>query len=189
MAVGGWGHGYVVALVGGNRLIWHRLERDEEMISYLLDYCGKWFQRHVVEGIEPPADGLKATTDLLAKLWSVKAEAVAVIDVAKARELRTRHAELKAREKALAEELRLVESEMKLLTGENEIANAGGKAAWTWKANSTFASKQFAKAHPELVEKYTRMAPALDMDRLKAEDPEIFAKFRARKLYVPSEGI
>jgi putative phage-type endonuclease len=189
MAVGGWDHGFVAALVGGNKLRWVRLERDEEMIEYLVDYCGKWFQRHVVEGIEPPADGLEATSDLLAKLWSVKAETIAVVDVAKAKELRARHAEIKAREKALADELRLVESEMKLLTGENEIANAGGKPAWTWKANGTFASKQFAKAHPALVEKYTRMVPALDMDRLKAEDPEVYAEFRARKLYVPAKGI
>jgi putative phage-type endonuclease len=189
IAVGGWDHGFVAALVGGNKLRWVRLERDEEMVEYLVDYCGKWFQRHVVEGIEPPADGLEATSDLLAKLWSVKAETIAEIDVAKAKELRAKHTEVKARERALAEELRLVENEMKLLTGENEIAKAGGKPAWTWKGNGTFASKQFAKAHPELVEKYTHMVPALDVDRLKDEEPETYAKFRARRLIVPAKGI
>jgi hypothetical protein len=78
---------------------------------------------------------------------------------------------------------------MKLLTGENEIAKAGGQPAWTWKGNGTFASKKFAEAHPDLVEKYTHMVPALDMARLKAEDPKVYAKFRARKLLVPAKGI
>lgn len=189
MAVGGWDHGFVAALVGGNKFRWVRLERDEEMIEYLIDYCGKWFQRHVVEGFEPPADGLEATSNLLAKLWSVKAETIAEIDVAKAKELRAKHAEVKAREKAIKEELRLVENEMKLLTAENEIAKSGGKPAWTWKANGTFASKQFAEARPDLVEKYTHMVPALDMDRLKEEEPAAYAEFRARRLLVPVKGI
>ncbi|MEU6628348.1 YqaJ viral recombinase family protein [Streptomyces parvus] len=189
MAVGGWTHGYVAALVGGNRLIWHRLERDEEMVAYLLDYCGKWFQRHVVEGFEPDADGLESTTELLSKLWSVKAEAVAEIEVTQAKELRARHADVKARQKALAEELRLVETEMKLLTGENEVAKCGKQPAWTWKANGTFASKQFAEAHPDLAAEYTHMAPALDMTRLKEEQPKVYAEFRARKLLVPAKGI
>ncbi|MFF5752168.1 YqaJ viral recombinase family nuclease [[Kitasatospora] papulosa] len=189
MAVGGWSHGYVAALVGGNRLRWVRLERDEEMIGYLLDHCGKWFERHVVAGEEPPADGLEATADLLAKLWSVKAETVLEVDAAKAKELRHKHLDIKAREKALKEELRLVEAEIKLLTGENEIAKVGKTPAWSWKANGTFASKQFAEAHPDLAAKYTHMVPALDMDRLKDEQPDTYAKFRARKLLVPTKGI
>ncbi|MEU6929034.1 lambda-exonuclease family protein [Streptomyces sp. NPDC046374] len=189
MAVGGWDHGFVAALVGGNKFRWVRLERDEEMIEYLVDYCGKWFQRHVVEGIEPPADGLEATSNLLAKLWSVKAETIAEIGVDQAKELRARHAAVKAREKAVKEDLRLVENEMKLLTGENEIAKSGGKPAWSWKANGTFASKQFAEEHPELAAQYTHMVPALDVDRLKAEQSETYEKFRARRLIVPAKGI
>ncbi|WP_250302026.1 YqaJ viral recombinase family protein [Streptomyces sp. A 4/2] len=189
MAVGGWDHGFVAALVGGNKLRWVRLERDEEMVEYLVDYCGKWFTRHIVEGFEPSADGLEATTDLLAKLWSVKAETIAEIDVDKAKALRARRAELKEREKALAEDLRLVENEMRLLTGENEIVKAGGKPAWTWKANGNFASKQFAEAEPELFAKYMHKVPALDLDRLKTEQPEKYAEYRARRLVVPAKGI
>lgn len=189
MAVGGWGHGFVAALVGGNKLRWVRLERDEEMVEHLVDYCGKWFQRHVVEGIEPEADGLEATSDLLAKLWSVKAETIAEIDVAKAKELRAKRAEMKAREKAVQEELRLVEAEMKLLTAENEIVKAGGKPAWTWKANGTFASKQFTEAEPEVAAEYTHLVEAIDTERLKAEKPAIYDRYRARVLRVPAKGV
>lgn len=189
MAVGGWDHGYVAALVGGNKLRWHRIERDEEMVGYLVDYCGKWFQRHIVEGLPPAADGLEATTELLAKLWSVKPEAIAEIDLATAKELRARRKDLKAQAKAIDGELCTVENEMRRLTGENEIAKADGKPAWTWKANGTFASKRFRAAEPELAAAYTRMAPTLDLDRLKEEKPEVYAKYRARVLNVPAKGV
>lgn len=189
LAVGGWSHGYVAALVGGNKLRWSRLERDEEMIGYLVDYCGTWYQRHIVEGFPPPADGYEATTNLLAKLWSVKAETIAEIDVAKAKELRARRAELKEREKTLADELRTVENEMRLLTEDHEVAKAGGKAAWSWKANGTFASKRFTEAEPELAAAYTHLVPALDLDRLKAEEPAVYDRYRARVLRVPAKGV
>ncbi|WP_433856742.1 YqaJ viral recombinase family protein [Streptomyces kronopolitis] len=189
MAVGGWSHGYVAALVGGNTVRWSRLERDEEMVGYLVDYCGSWYQRHVVEGFEPPADGYEATTNLLAKLWSVKAETIAEVDIAKAKALRARRADLKEQEKALASDLRTVENEMRLMTGENELAQAGGKPAWSWKANGTFASKKFREAHPELAAEYTHTVEAIDTDRLKADHPETYDEYRARVLRVPAKGV
>ncbi|MGW7710920.1 YqaJ viral recombinase family nuclease [Streptomyces sp. NPDC054771] len=189
MAVGGWSEGYTAALVGGNRLLWYRLERDEELIEYLIDFLGRWFQRHIVEGFEPPADGLESTTALLSKMWSVTPETVAEIDVAKAKELRAQALDLKAQAKKVAEELRTVENTMRLLTGENEVAHADGKTAWSWKANGSFSTKKFAEAEPELAAAYTHMVPALDVDRLKAEQPEKYAAYRARVLRIPTKGI
>lgn len=189
MAVGGWSHGYVVALVGGNKVRWQRLDRDEELIGYLVDYCGKWYQRHVVEGAPPPADGYEATTNLLAKLWSVRPETVAQIDVAKARELRARRADVVARGEAIEAELRTVENEMRLLTGDHAYVKVGDKVAWSWKANGAFASKRFRKAEPELAAEYTHMVPAIDVDRLKAERPAVYDRYRARVLRVPAKEI
>ncbi|MGW1989670.1 YqaJ viral recombinase family nuclease [Embleya sp. NPDC001921] len=184
MAVGGWDAGYVAALVGGNKLKWHRIERDEDMIGQLVEFCGAWYQRHVVEGCPPPADGLQATADLLSKLWSVKADAVAEVDLATAMALQARHAEIKAAQEALATDLTKVENEMRLLTGDAEIAMANGRRVWTWKQNSTFAPKKFAEAEPELVKRYTVLAPKLDVARLKKEEPKTYTRFRARQLRV-----
>ncbi|MEV6565947.1 YqaJ viral recombinase family protein [Streptomyces kronopolitis] len=188
MAVGGWDVGYVAALVGGNKLRWHRIERDEEMIGWLVDTCGRWYQRHIVEGLPPAADGLEATTDLLARLWSVKPEAIAEVDLATAKALRARRADLKAKSKALADELRTVENEMRRLTGENEIAKADGQMAWTWKQNGTFASKRFREAEPEMAAQYTHLVPAIDTARLQVDHPEKYATYRARVLSVPAKG-
>lgn len=184
MAVGGWDHGYVAALVGGNKLKWYRIERDEEIVEELIGHCEGWYERHIVEGFPPPADGLEATTNLLARLWEVREDAVVDVDADKARALLEREERMSARVEAAKEELRKVHNEMRLLAGDAEVVRAGGKTAWTNRQNSTFAPKRFHAAYPELAARFTHQVDALDMDRLKAEAAEEYRLCRARQLRV-----
>lgn len=188
MAVGGWDHGYVAALVGGNKLRWHRLERDEEIIAQLVETCGTWFRRHVVEGTPPPADGLEGTTALLARLWDCEEDAIAEVGVDEAIRLRAEYQKRKQAVKDAADELRLVENKMRLAAGANEVVKANGVPVWSNKQNSTFAPKRFAEEQPELAAEYTRMVPAIDTDRLKDERPDIYRMYRARQLRVPANA-
>lgn len=189
MAVGGWDYAWVTALVGGNKLRYHRLERDEEIIGHLVEFCGDWYQRHIVEGFPPPADGLEATKDLLGRLWEVKADDIVDVDLAKAKELRGRRADLKARAKELDDQITAVENEMRLMTGSAELAKCGSKTAWTWKQNSTFAAKRFREEQPEAAAKFVRTVQELDVDRLKAEAPDLYRQYRARRLVVPAKEL
>lgn len=189
MATCGWSHAWVAALIGGNRLRKYRLERDDELIGYLVDHCGRWYQDHVVDGFPPPADGLKTTADLLSQLWDVKPSEVVEVHHSKAKTLREKRAGLKKQEKALAAELRTVENEMRILTGKAEVARVGSKSAWTWRQNGTFASSRFREEMPELAAQYTRQIDAIDTDRLAADHPETYRKFRARVLRVPPKGL
>ncbi|MFB7115175.1 YqaJ viral recombinase family protein [Streptomyces sp. NPDC056291] len=183
MAVGGWSHGYVAALVGGNKLRWHRLERDEDIIGELVEHCEQWYQRHIVEGFPPPADALEDTTNLLARLWEVTPESVAEVDADTATKLLDDHARLAQKVKAAQDEVRLVENEMRLIAGENEIVkDSNGKVVWTNKQNSTFAPKRFREERPDLAARFTHQVDALDMDRLKTEEPDVYRTFRARQL-------
>jgi len=182
MAVGGWSHGYVAALVGGNKLRYHRLDRDEDIIGDLVDHCEQWYERHIVEGLPPAADGLEDTTSLLARLWEVQPETVAEIDADKARTLLDDHARLTDVVKAAQEDIRAVENEMRMLAGANEIVKADGQIVWTNKQNSTFAPKRFRDERPDLAARFTHQVDALDMDRLKAEEPDVYRSYRARQL-------
>lgn len=189
MAVGGWSHAYVAGLIGGNRLQVFRLERDEELIEELFRFCGEWHQRHVVEGLPPAVDGLAATTELLARLWDVKPEAVTQVDLDKARDLRARRAALVEQIKALESDLTTVENEMRDLAGAKEIVKTDRHLAWSWKQNGNFAPSRFKKEQPELAAKYTRLVEAIDTDRLKEEHPDIYRKYRARVLRVPTKEL
>ncbi|MFE9127717.1 YqaJ viral recombinase family protein [Streptomyces sp. NPDC007148] len=190
MAVGGWDHGYVAALVGGNKLRWFRLERDEEIIGELVEHCEQWYQRHIVEGFPPPADGLEDTANLLARLWEVKPEAVATVDAAKAVDILDRHAALEQRVKDAEADLRAVQNEMRLIAGVNEIVKTpDGRVVWTNKQNGTLAPKRLEKERPDIAAKYRKTVSVLDTDALKTSpDKDVYREFRARRLHVPTKG-
>ncbi len=188
-AVGGYSHSYVAALLGGNRITVFRQERNEELIAELFRICGEWYQRHLVEGVRPKADGNKGTKDLLAALYEVKPEAVKEIPLDEAKALRAARASLKDQAKALEEQLTEVENQMRDRAGADAIVKAGKSVAWTWKPSGKFSDKQFREKYPDLVEKYTTTVEVIDGARVKADLPEIHTKCRARVLLVPAKEI
>jgi putative phage-type endonuclease len=189
MAVGGFEVGYVAALIGGNKLRWHVIERDQDMVDHLLDYLGTWHQRHIVEGFPPPVDGLETTKDLLGRLYQVKPEAIAEVDLAKARELRKRRAELEEEIKVLDRQKTQVENEMRDLAGTAEVVKAGKGTAWTWKANGNFSEKEFRKAYPDLAAKCTKTVQVLDLELIKTAHDKEYAACRGRRLLVSKKEL
>jgi putative phage-type endonuclease len=189
-ATGGWSKGYVAACVGGNKLRWHPVERREDLVQHLVQWTGDWWQRHVVEGEEPPADGLPGTKDLLAHLWDVKAESVTEVAVEQARNLRRREKALSEAIDRAQRRLEEVQNSMRLLARENEIVHTPGRrVAWTWKQNGNFAPSRFAKDHPELAQQYAVTKTGIDTKALAKDHPDLYRKYRARVLRVPSKEI
>ncbi|MFK0063432.1 YqaJ viral recombinase family protein [Streptomyces werraensis] len=189
-AVGGWRKGYVAACVGGNKLRWHQVERREDLVQHLVQWTGDWWQRHIVEGEEPEADGLPGTKELLAHLWDVKVDAVAEVAVEQARNLRRREKALSAAIERAQRRLDTVQNQMRLVCRQNEIAKTpGGKVAWTNKQNGPFAPSRFVKAHPELAKQYETTKTVIDTKALAKDHPDLYREFRARVLRVPSKEI
>ncbi len=57
---------YIAALICGNSFKWKLIERDEELISMLIE-LEKKFWENVKNGTPPPVDGYDACADFLAK--------------------------------------------------------------------------------------------------------------------------
>lgn len=186
LAVTGYTHAHVAALLGGNRLLIHRIERDEGLVEHLVEIVGRFWQ-NVLDRIPPPADGSEANRELLAHLYDVAPDSVTVADPATVLPLLEQRAALKVHEQLVADELRLVDNQLKAVAGEAEVVKAAGETAFTWKQNGTFANKKFADAHPDLAAQYMHNVAALDTKRLAAEHPDLFRKFRARRLVVPTK--
>ena len=65
MAVTGYAGTYIAVLIGGNTFKWRFVERDEELISMLIELeTGFW--NHVQDCTPPPLDGSDATAKFLA---------------------------------------------------------------------------------------------------------------------------
>ncbi|MFD4830209.1 YqaJ viral recombinase family protein [Streptomyces uncialis] len=187
VAVGGYRHGYVAGLIGGNKLKWFRLERDEDLIAHLIEFCGDWWQRHVVDGVQPDPDGSKATTELLKHLWDAEDGVIAVADPGEVAILKARRAELKEAVKATEKDINTIENRLRVIAGEAAlVTDAAGRALFTLKANGTFAPTRFRNEHPDLAAQYVRQVDALDTKALAADHPETHGKYRARVLRFPA---
>lgn len=67
--VGGWDHGYVAALVGGQQPRWWRVERDEDLIGMLVDAEDRFWVDNVLAGRPPAATGHDADLPALAAIY------------------------------------------------------------------------------------------------------------------------
>lgn len=186
LAVTGYQHAHVAALVGGNRLVVHRVERDEQLVEHLVALVGEFWQ-HIQERTPPPVDGSAATAELLAHLYDVRPDAVTLADPVEVEPLLDELAALKVREQQLADERRAIENKLKAIAGEAEVVRCRDETAFTWRQNGPLSAKQFRAAHPELAEQYTHFVPSLDTARLAADHPDTYRAHRARRLIVPTQ--
>lgn len=67
--------------------------------------------------------------------------------------------------------------------GDATEATVNGNLAYTWRRTGQFSQKRFTTEQPDLAVKYTRTVTRdeLDVDTLKAEQPDLFTAYRARR--------
>ena len=69
MAVTGYSAWWIAVLIGGNRFIYKRIERDEEIIANLIKIESDFWNNHVVKRIPPDPDGSTASTEFVKSLY------------------------------------------------------------------------------------------------------------------------
>jgi len=136
MAVTGWTWWVVAADLGGDDLRVYYIERDEDLIEALVAREAEWWQRHIVEGVEPTADGSKATTEALA-LIEARAGTVMVLDPDEQPEVEDLFRQI-AHDKAVAddvdESMTAAKNRIRQLMGEaTELHDAEGNKLATWR--------------------------------------------------------
>lgn len=155
MAVTGYKAAYIAVLIGGNTFRWKFVERDEELISMLIDLEAD-FWKHVQDCTPPPLDGSDASAKFLAQRFpsSTPKSQITLPDAA---------ADLLSQYDDACEELEIVterkqraENLLKEMLGENEVGTSGSHIV-TWKSVSQerLDSKTLKAEHPALCKKYT----------------------------------
>ena len=155
MAVTGYAGAYIAVLIGGNTFRWKFVERDEELISMLIE-LETAFWEHVQDGTPPPLDGSEASAKFLSERFpsSTPLSHITLPDTA---------ADLLAQYDEACEQLEEVtgrkqkaENLLKEMMGSNEIGTAGGRII-TWKnvVQERLDSKTLKAEHPTLCKKYT----------------------------------
>jgi putative phage-type endonuclease len=153
-------YGYISCLIGGQQLVWKRIERDDELIAQLIEIEKRFWEVNVMQRILPPAVGLDTETELL-KLRYPKGQPTTIELPLKAKEyieIRNKaDKEIKAHEKIKD----AAENELRLLMGENEIGIVD-----------------------DITIRYTEIkSKRIDSGKLKKEQPEIFEMYANENSY------
>jgi putative phage-type endonuclease len=184
MAVTGLSRWHVACLLGGQKLVSRIVERDDELISQLLDMTQRFWHEHVLADVPPPADDTSACGAWLDRTYPADDGGYVEIDPAEAAELLAEHAAVEAAVKAAEARKTHLSNRVKELLGSAERLLAGGREIATWRTADRFAEARFRKAHPGPARRYTRrrLASYFDAAALRATDPDLYREFCSRPL-------
>ena len=155
MAVTGYNGAYIAVLIGGNTFRWKFIDRDEELISMLIELESD-FWNHVQDGTPPPLDGSDASKQFLSERFpnSIPKSQIVLPDTAV--DLLAQYDEACEQLEVVTEQKQKAENLLKEMLGENEVGTAGDRVI-TWKSvyQERLDSKTLKAEHPALCKKYT----------------------------------
>ncbi|WP_190824733.1 YqaJ viral recombinase family nuclease [Saccharopolyspora pogona] len=185
MAVTGFSRWHVAVCIGGQRNEYRLVERDEELISQLVEISGRFWREHVETGEAPALDGSASVEAFLAAHFPTATDTAVTVDDGLADDMVRAKAKTAQALKDATADHDEIKNRVRGLIGNNErLDTPSGRTIATWKHINKLNTKRLAAEHPELVTAYTRevIRAELDVDALKAEHPDIWAAYRTRQL-------
>ena len=155
MAVTGYAGTYIAVLIGGNTVRWKFVERDEELISMLVELESA-FWNHVEDGTPPPLDGSDAAAKFLSERFPSSKPQSQIVLPDTAADLLAQYDDACVELEAVTERKQKAENLLKEMMGDNEVGTTAGRII-TWKsvAQERLDSKTLKAEHPALCKKYT----------------------------------
>lgn len=145
---------YLAVLIYGREFKFYRIERDEEIISHLVEIEKNFWNNHVMTGVLPRPDGSRAGDKVIAEYF--KDSHTETIPLTGFDEKLRRRQELLELMDRMDTEKRKIEQELKMYLGEAECAeNQSFRVSW-----KSVSSQR------------------IDTERLKAEQPDIYEQYK-----------
>lgn len=157
MAVTGYDAWWIAVLIGGNKFVYKRIERDDELINYLIEIEKNFWENHVLKGIPPEIDGTEASQQFLNSLYPESIPESEVELPSEADQLFDAIEVIKTEIQELEQKRLEYENKIKQMIGEHEKAYSN-RFMVTWKTinSNRFDSKRFKKDYPELFNQYAK---------------------------------
>lgn len=154
MAVCGFDHCYIACLIGNEKFIWHKIERDEETINNLIQIEKEFWEEHVLKQIPPDPDGSDDCSEMIKKKYNISIPeslelASSYLDKLKRRD------ELEEFIKGMDKEKKQIDQEIQLQMKEFERAIVGDRVV-TWKSQNRTGVDTSKLKEDGLYEKYSK---------------------------------
>jgi putative phage-type endonuclease len=147
----------LVVLIAGQDYRVYTIQRDDELIALLLQAAQQFWERHVVPGIPPPADGSPSYSEHLSRRFATD-DGTMLPATDEARDLVRRYVDAKDEADAAEERAELLRQQVQALVG--EASGIEGLCAWrSVKPRAVTDWQQIAAAlgaTPEVIAQHTR---------------------------------
>lgn len=157
LAVTGLDLAYIACLIGGQEFVWCAIERNDDLISNLLEVEVAFWNNHIVPNIapEPTQDNM---SESILKLLYPKGKGTTIVlgdDKPELKELAERMEKDGIELKELKKKVEKQKNMFKGLMGENETALCGNiKMTWNTEAANRFDTAALKEAEPNMYKKY-----------------------------------
>ncbi|MRZ79958.1 hypothetical protein GKD14_14205 [Paeniclostridium sordellii] len=155
MAVTGATHCYVAALIGNEDLVIHKIYRDEELISKVMNLEKRFWDECVLGESLPNPDGSDDYSNMLQGIYkdSKKEELI----LFEKDDLMSRYDEVCELSKDISKEKKTIEQYIQSQMKDYEVAYLGDrKITWKTQIRNSLDSKKLKKEYPELVDRYMK---------------------------------
>lgn len=145
---------YVAVLIGGQKFIWKRIDRDQELIDLIQERCIDFWENNVLAGIPPAIDGSDATEAYLKEKYADTEENTVELP-SKFDELIKQKKELEATIKQLDTSVKQIKNEIvEELGKENASIGVSPSFIVTWKASDSkrLNRKKVAEKYPQVIQ-------------------------------------
>ena len=158
MAITGATHCYIAALIGNSDFIWHKIERDQETIDYLMQIEKDFWENNIEKDVVPMPDGSDAYSEYLKKKYDKSNGQVIELHLLEnGVDKLNRYDEIVTDIKALESEKKLIEQEIQFYMEEFEVAKIGDrKVTWKTSSRNTIDSKKLKAEMPDIAQQYMK---------------------------------
>ena len=143
---------YFAVLIGGQKFIWKKMERDQELIDMITEKLVEFWTENVEKGIEPAIDGLKATSDFLTQRYLDTEDNQIELNAAFDENI-ANLARLKGDKKIIEENITLLENELKQALGKSDATigiTPNNIVSWKKTQSKRLDKKKLAEKYPDI---------------------------------------
>ncbi|MBO5303270.1 MAG: YqaJ viral recombinase family protein [Lachnospiraceae bacterium] len=156
LAVSGYDCWYVAAIIFGREFVIRKIERDEELIQYLITIEERFWNEHIVKGIMPEPDGTDSCSEQIAKLY-FKSDFEKSVQLQGFNGLLNRREELVQMIGKMEKEKDTIDQKIKLEMQDAAYAMTEDyKISWTQSESKRLDSKKLKEEHPKLYDSYCK---------------------------------
>lgn len=158
LAVSGFDCWYIAAVIFGREFIIRKIERDEELIQYLIRIEKRFWHDNVLAKVMPDPDGSDNCSEMIAKMY-FKSDSTKTVDLHGYNKLLQRRLELDELIKKMETEKASIEQKVKMELGDATYGlTEEFKVSWSAFEQSRLDTKRLKEEQPEIYKEYCQIS-------------------------------